>query len=59
MKTLIGALAAVFALAGCVAVPVAEPVPAYGYYYSPPAATFSFGYHHDRHRGHRHHRHRR
>jgi hypothetical protein len=52
MKRLIGAAAAVFSLAGCVAVPVySEPAyPAYapGYYYGPPAATFSFGYHRDR-----------
>ena len=51
MKTLIAVLAAVM-LAGCVAVPVYEPAPAYGYY-APPAATLSFGYsHYDR--GHRH-----
>lgn len=54
MKTLIAVLAAVMALAGCVAVPVYEPAPAYGYYYAPPAATFSFGYSHNQNRGPRH-----
>jgi hypothetical protein len=62
MKRLIGAAAAVFTLAGCVAVPVySEPAyPAYapGYYYAPPAASFSFGFHHFDRGGHRHHGHR-
>jgi hypothetical protein len=53
----------VLALGGCVAVPVYDGGPGYGYgYYGPPAATFNFGYtYHDgghryghRHRGHRH-----
>jgi hypothetical protein len=45
MKTLLAAAAAIVSLGGCVAVPVYEPAPAYGYgYYAPPAATFSFGY---------------
>ena len=51
MKTILAVLAAIM-LAGCVAVPVYEPAPAYGYY-SPPAATFSFGYHYSD-RDHRH-----
>ena len=56
MKSLIAVLVAAFGLAGCVAVPVYEPAPAYGYgYYAPPAATFSFGYHHSD-RGYRHRR---
>jgi hypothetical protein len=41
-------------LSGCVAVPVSEPVPAYGYYYGPPAATFSFGFYGGHHHGHHH-----
>jgi len=48
MKTLIAGMLAVLTLGGCVAVPYpAEP--AYGYYYAPPPATFSFRY--DYHRG--------
>ena len=57
MKTLIAVVVAAFGLAGCVAVPAYDPGYAYspGYYYAPaPAATFSFGYSHDSHRGHRH-----
>jgi hypothetical protein len=46
MKSLIAGLlavfAAVFALAGCVAVPY-EPAPA-GYYYGPPPPAVSFSY---------------
>jgi hypothetical protein len=56
MKTLLAVLAAAMALAGCVAVPVYEPAPAYGGYYAPPAASFSFGYSHHDHRGYRHRR---
>jgi hypothetical protein len=46
MKSLIAGLAAVVALAGCVAVPYTpyEPAPAYGYYYGPAAPAFSFNY---------------
>lgn len=48
MKTLIAGMLAVLTLGGCVAVPYpAEP--AYGYYYAPPPAAFSFRY--DYHRG--------
>jgi hypothetical protein len=58
MKLWIAVVAAVISLSGCVAVPVAEPYPAYGpgYYYGPPA-TFSFGYNYYGGGGHRHHRH--
>ncbi|RPI42926.1 MAG: hypothetical protein EHM59_16660 [Betaproteobacteria bacterium] len=44
IKKLMIATAATLALTGCVAVPVYDTGPAYGYYYAPPAATFSFGY---------------
>lgn len=65
MKSAIAGLVAALALTGCVAVPVAEPGPAHGYYYAPPPTVF-FGFHggHYRHhyrgdrhyqRGHRHH----
>ena len=55
MKKLMISVFAVFALAGCVAVPY-EPAPA-GYYYSPyyapaPAVSFSYSYH-DGYRRHR------
>jgi hypothetical protein len=62
-RSLIAAVLAMLALGGCVAVPVYDGGPGYGYgYYGPPAATFNFGYtYHDgghrhgyRHRGHRH-----
>jgi len=48
MKTLLVAAAAVMSLGGCIAVPYAEPAPAYGYYgppavYAPPVAL-SFGF---------------
>jgi hypothetical protein len=63
MKIAIAGLVAVVSLTGCVAVPVAEPVPAPGYYYyaPPPAVFFGFrhggGHHHHHHRGHsRYHR---
>ena len=50
-KNLLLMLAAVFALAGCVAVPVYEsPPPAYGYYYGAPAASVTFGYYGQGHR---------
>ena len=56
MKSLIAVAVAAFGLAGCVAVPAYEPYQAYapGYYYAPPAATFSFGFSHYE-RSHRHH----
>ena len=57
MKSLFAVVGAVLGLAGCVAVPAYEPYPAYGpgYYYAPPAASFSFGYsHHDHSYGRRH-----
>lgn len=49
-------------VSGCVAVPVYETAPPYGYSYGPPAASVTFGYygapprprhhhHHDRPRG--------
>ena len=44
LKKLIAMGAATLALTGCVAVPVYDSEPAYGYYYGPPAASFSFGY---------------
>ena len=60
-RGLIALALAVLALGGCVAVPVYDGGPGYGYY-GPPAATFNFGYsyHDGGHRyGHRHgHRHR-
>ena len=58
MKSAIAAVLLAVTLSACVAVPY-EPAPAYGYYgpapyyYGPPAATFSFGYHSHRHRWHR------
>jgi hypothetical protein len=58
MKIAIAGLIAVVSLAGCVAVPVAEPVPAPGYYHYAPPPTVFFGFHHHggyHHRGHRHH----
>jgi hypothetical protein len=61
MKIAIAGLVAAVSLTGCIAVPVAEPVPAPGvYYYAPPPPTVYFGFqgghHHHRHyRGHRHH----
>lgn len=59
MKSLIAVLVAALGLAGCVAVPVYSPEPAYSYspgytYYPAPAATFSFGYSNNHHRGPRH-----
>ena len=59
MKSLIACLAAVLALAGCVAVPYyGEPgPPAYYNYYGPPGAVyFNYGY---RGGGGHHHHHRR
>jgi hypothetical protein len=62
-KSLLIAALALLALGGCVAVPVYDSGPGYGYdYYGPPAATFSFGYvyrdgdrwHGPRHRNYRH-----
>jgi hypothetical protein len=58
-KSLLVAALGLLALGGCVAVPVYDAYPGYGYdYYGAPAATFSFGYYHSD-GGHRHgHRHR-
>lgn len=44
-------------LAGCIAVPAYEPVPAYSYYYPAPAPAMSFYYSNRSHWHHRHHRH--
>ena len=55
MKSSIAAVLLAMTLAGCVAVPYYEPAPSYGYYspgpyyYSPPPATFHFGYQYHRH----------
>src|SRR4026209_2525724 len=52
-KTLLAAAVAIVALGGCIAVPVYDPAPGYGYApgcYAPPAASFSFGY--SNHHGH-------
>lgn len=60
MKTMIVSLLAVLALSGCIAVPY-HPGPSGnyydygpGYYYGPPAASFSFNYSY-RDGGYRHH----
>lgn len=60
MKSLTACLAAVFTLAGCVAVPYApyDAGPGYGYSYGPVAPAFSFNYSY-RDGGYYHHRHRR
>ena len=56
MKNLIACVAAIFSLAGCVAVPYyAEPAPT-GYYYGPAAPGVSFSYSY-RDGGYYHHRH--
>lgn len=59
MKVVIAGLIGPLLLAGCIAVPVVEPAPVAGYYYSPPAAVY-YGHRHPgwRHsyRPHRHYR---
>lgn len=58
MKTMIASVLVVLALSGCVAVPYHPGPSGYyydpGYYYGPPAASFSFNYSY-RDGGHRHH----
>jgi len=57
MKKLLLIGVAALGLSGCIAVPVYDAPPAYGYYPAVPAASVTFGYYGDR-RYNRHPRHR-